>query len=331
MNISERKIKMNTNEVITKIFNTGVIPVVVIDNAEDAVPVAKALIDGGLAAAEITFRTDAAMDAIKRIHEAFGDKILVGAGTVLTEEQADRALEAGAEFIVSPGFSENIVKHCLKKDAVVIPGCSRPTDVEAAIRLGLSVVKFFPAEAAGGLAMIKAMSAPYSGVKFMPTGGIDEKNLVEYLSFEKIIACGGSFMIKKDWIKAGEFDKITEVCKRTVKLMHGFRVEHVGINADSAEAAQSVVSAFSAFGFTENDGTDSVFLNHDVEIMKKPWYGKYGHICVETNNVKRAEAYLKTRGIKFIEESKNTDAKGNYSVVYIDGDFGGFAVHLLQK
>ncbi len=318
-------------QIYEKIFNTGIIPVVVIDNEEDALPIAQALIDGGLPSAEITFRTSAAKGAIKAISEKYGDEILVGAGTVLTEQQVDEAVEAGAKFIVSPGFSENIVKYCQKKGVVCIPGCSRPTDIEAAIRCGLSVVKFFPAEAAGGLKMIKAMAAPYGNIKFMPTGGIDEKNILEYLSFEKVIACGGSFMVNKEWVKNKEFHKITEATKKAVALMHGFKVEHVGINADTPENGESVIEAFSPFGFAVNRGNGGVFLNHDVEIMTKPWYGKCGHICIETNNIKRAEAYLKTKGVKFIEETKNIDAKGNYKAVYIDGDVCGFSLHLLQK
>lgn len=319
------------NDIYTKIFNTGIIPVVVIDDEDDALPIAEALCEGGLPSAEITFRTAAAKGAIARISKAMGDKILLGAGTVLTEQQVDDAVEAGAKFIVSPGFSENIVKHCQKKGVTVIPGCSRPTDIEAAIRLGLSVVKFFPAEAAGGLSMIKAMSAPYSDIKFMPTGGIDEKNILQYLAFEKIIACGGSFMVKKDWVKNKEFDKITEASKKAVALMHGFRVEHVGVNAGSAGAAESIISAFAPFGFDVKRGNSSVFLNHDIEIMTGEAYGKCGHICIETNNIKRAEAYLKSKGIKFIEESKKIDSKGNYPAVYLEGDICGLAVHLLQK
>ena len=318
-------------DIYEKIFETGIIPVVVIDDADDALPIAKALCDGGLPAAEITFRTAAAAESIRRIAKEYGDKMLVGAGTVLTEEQAQAAIDAGAQFIVSPGFSENIVRYCIEKGVTVIPGCSRPTDVEAAIRLGLSVVKFFPAEAAGGLAMIKAMSAPYSNMRFMPTGGIDEKNLNDYLAFHKIIACGGSFMVKKDWIQKKEFEKITESCRKAVKLMHGFCVEHVGINADTRENADPILAAFAPFGFDVHEGKESIFLNHDVEIMTKPWYGKNGHICVQTNNIKRAEAYLKSKGVKFIEESKNIGPNGDYAAVYIDGDVNGFAVHLLQK
>ncbi|MBR5527404.1 MAG: bifunctional 4-hydroxy-2-oxoglutarate aldolase/2-dehydro-3-deoxy-phosphogluconate aldolase [Clostridia bacterium] len=318
-------------DIYTKIFNTGIIPVVVIDDENDALPIAKALIEGGLPSAEITFRTAAAKESIRKISEAYGDQILVGAGTVLTEQQVDDAVEAGAQFIVSPGFSENIVKYCQAKNVTVIPGCSRPTDIEAALRLGLKVVKFFPAEAAGGLAMIKAMSAPYGDIKFMPTGGIDEKNILQYLAFEKVIACGGSFMVNKQWVKDKEFHKITEATRKAVTLMHGFKVEHVGLNANTPEAGEDIISAFVPFGFEVKRGNSGVFLNHDVEIMTKPWYGKAGHICIETNNIKRAEAYLKSKGVKFIEETKNIDSKGNYPAVYIDGDVCGMALHLLQK
>lgn len=318
-------------DIYERIFEIGLIPVAVIDDVNDALPIADALYEGGLPAAEITFRTEAAAESIRVISEKYGDKMLIGAGTVLTEQQAQDAMDAGARFIVSPGFSENVVRYCLGKGVTVIPGCSRPTDIEAAIRCGLSVVKFFPAEAAGGLAMIKAMSAPYSNIRFMPTGGIDEKNLCDYLAFDKIIACGGSFMVKKSWVQNKEFDKITQSCKKAVALLHGFCVEHVGINADSKEAANPILSAFAPFGFDVSTGEKSIFLNHDVEIMTTPWYGKNGHICIQTNNIKRAEAYLKSKGVKFIEESKNKDKDGNYAAVYLDGDIHGFAVHLLQK
>ena len=199
-------------DVYQRIYETGIIPVIKIDDAKDAVPLAKALIEGGLPAAEITFRTAAAADAIKAMHEAYPD-MLIGAGTVLTPEQADTAIACGATFIVSPGFNPTVVKHCISKGYIIIPGTSSPSEVEAALELGLDTVKFFPAEAAGGLAMLKAMAAPYGKVKFMPTGGLNEKNILSYLEFNKIVACGGSFMVKDEYIKNGEFDKITALAE----------------------------------------------------------------------------------------------------------------------
>lgn len=195
----------------------GVVPVVVLNDTKDALPLAKALIDGGLACAEVTFRTEAAEESIRLMSENYPE-MLVGAGTVLTIEQVDRAVAAGAKFIVSPGFDPEIVDYCIEKQIPVFPGCITPSEVAQAVKRGLKVVKFFPAEQAGGIDMIKAMAAPYTMVKFMPTGGISAKNLRSYLECDKILCCGGSWMVKGDLIKAGEFDKICELTKEAVTL-----------------------------------------------------------------------------------------------------------------
>lgn len=200
-----------------KIAELKVVPVVVLEDAKDAAPLAKALCEGGLPCAEVTFRTAAAKDSIKAMTDAYPD-MLVGAGTVLTTEQVDSAVEAGAKFIVSPGFDPEIVDYCLEKEIPVFPGCITPSEVAQAVKRGLRVVKFFPAEQFGGVATIKALSAPYVGLKFMPTGGISAKNLKEYLACKPIVACGGSWMVKKDLIQAGEFEKIKELTKEAVAL-----------------------------------------------------------------------------------------------------------------
>ena len=192
------------NKVLEEISKIGIVPVIALDDVKDAELLAKALIEGEIPCAEVTFRTKAAEESIKIMSSKFPE-LLVGAGTVLTIEQADKAVAAGAKFIVSPGFNPKVVKHCIEKDIPVTPGCSSPSDVEQAIELGLEVVKFFPAEAAGGLNMIKSMAAPYVNMKFMPTGGINEKNVTSYLDFDKVIACGGSWMVNKDMVKAGDF------------------------------------------------------------------------------------------------------------------------------
>ena len=207
-----------------KIVELKVVPVVVLEDAKDAAPLAKALCEGGLPCAEVTFRTAAAKDSIKAMSEAYPE-MLVGAGTVLTKEQVDSAVEAGAKFIVSPGFDPEIVDYCLEKEIPVFPGCITPSEVAQAVKRGLRVVKFFPAEQFGGVATIKALSAPYVGLKFMPTGGVSLKNLKDYLSCDKIIACGGSWMVKGDLIEAGEFDKIREMTKEAVTLAEEIRGE----------------------------------------------------------------------------------------------------------
>ena len=203
-------------------YKYGVGPVVVLEEAKDALPLAKALVEGGLPCAEVTFRTEAAEESIRLMSEKYPE-MLVGAGTVLTTKQVDRAAAAGAKFIVSPGFDPEIVDYCLEKKIPVFPGCITPSEVAQAVKRGLEVVKFFPAEQAGGVAMIKAMAAPYTMVKFMPTGGISAKNLKDYLSFGKILCCGGSWMVKGDMIRNGEFDKIRELTKEAVELVASIR------------------------------------------------------------------------------------------------------------
>ena len=200
----------------------GVVPVVVLEDTKDAVPLATALVEGGLPCAEVTFRTKAAAESSRLMTEQFPE-MLVGAGTVLTIEQVDDAVRAGAKFIVSPGFDAEIVDYCLKNEIPVFPGCITPSEVAQAVKRGLKIVKFFPAEPAGGISMIKAMAAPYTGIRFMPTGGINAKNLEEYLSCDKILCCGGSWMVKGDLVKAGEFDKIKELTAEAKNLADSIR------------------------------------------------------------------------------------------------------------
>lgn len=210
------------SELLQKVEEMGVVPVVVLNDAKDAIPLAKALCEGGLPCAEVTFRTDAAEESIRIMAEQFPE-MLLGAGTVLTTEQVDRAVAAGAQFIVSPGFDPEIVDYCIEKGILILPGCITPSEIAQAVKRGLSVVKFFPAEQFGGVATIKALAAPYTSVKFMPTGGISAKNLSDYLGFKKIVACGGSWMVKGDMIAAGEFDKIKEMTAEAVALVKEIR------------------------------------------------------------------------------------------------------------
>ena len=205
-----------------KFAELGVVPVVVLEDAKDAAPLAKALVEGGLPCAEVTFRTAAAEESIKLMTAEYPD-MFVGAGTVLTIDQVDRAVAAGAKFIVSPGFDPEIVDYCLEKEIPVFPGCITPSEVAQAVKRGLKVVKFFPAEQFGGVATIKAMAAPYVGLKFMPTGGVNAKNLESYLGCDKIIACGGSWMVKGDLVKAGKFDEIKDLTAEAVKLVAEIR------------------------------------------------------------------------------------------------------------
>ncbi len=222
MSLGRRKGESMMKTLEERFYDYAVVPVVVLNNADDAVPLADALIKGGLPCAEVTFRTDAAEESIRRICESFPD-MLVGAGTVLTTEQVERAHKAGAKFIVSPGFDPEIIDCCISIGLPVLPGCITPSEIAQAVKRGLKVVKFFPAEQSGGVAMIKAMAAPYSMVKFMPTGGISTKNLADYLSCDKILCCGGSWMVKEDLIKSGSFDKITDMTREATALASSIR------------------------------------------------------------------------------------------------------------
>ena len=210
---------MNIFDQINKI---GIVPVVVLDDADQAVPLAKALIAGGIPCMEITFRTAAGEECIRRVAKEC-PKVLIGAGTVLTVEQVDRAIDAGATFIVSPGLNPVVVQHCIKRGIPVVPGCATPSDMELAMSLGLDTVKFFPAEQAGGLPYIKAVAAPYTNLRFMPTGGINAENLPKYAAFNKIIACGGSWMVAKDLVNGGKFDEITRLSREAVEVVAATR------------------------------------------------------------------------------------------------------------
>lgn len=213
------------NPISEKISSIGVVPVIKLNNPErDAADLAAALCNGGVPVAEVTFRAAGAAKAIKLMSEAQPD-MLVGAGTVLTTAQVDEAIEAGAKFIVTPGLDIEIVKHCQEKGIEIYAGCTTPTDYHAAYKLGLEVLKFFPAEQSGGLAKIKAMSAPFPMFKVMPTGGISLKNLGEYVSCPVIAACGGSYMVTADLIDNGKWDEITELCEKSVQIVKEARAK----------------------------------------------------------------------------------------------------------
>ncbi len=208
------------NKTMEKIAATGIIPVVTVDSPEQGVRIMEALSEGGLSAAEVTFRTEAAAEAIRAMREACPEALL-GAGTVLTIEQVDQALAAGAAFIVSPGITKEVVEYCVGKGVSVIPGCMTPSDIQLALSCGLETVKFFPAEAAGGLKLLRAMSAPYPNVKFMPTGGISLQNVSEYLTFSKVVCCGGSWITEA--AKRGDYKEVAKTAREAAVLVQKIR------------------------------------------------------------------------------------------------------------
>jgi len=319
------------HSVLDEIGKIGIIPVIKIDDAEKAVPLSKALISGGIPCAEITFRTAQGEKAIAAINKEVPD-ILLGAGTVLTVDQVDRAIAAGAKFIVSPGFNPKVVSHCIEKGIPVTPGCSNPSDIEMALDMGLEVVKFFPAEQTGGLEYIKAIAAPYSSVSFIPTGGINAQNIGKYIAYEKVLACGGSWMVNTDLINSGNFEKITSLCREALMSLLGFQMVRVGINSENEEAADKMANTFaSLFGFQSAKGDSSIFSGDNIEIIKSSFYGKNGSITIATNSVFRAMAYFQRAGVDIKNESIKTDGKGNPVIAYLKEEIGGFAICLTKR
>ena len=317
-------------DILTRLSNAGVVPVVVIENAKDAVPTAQAMLAGGIDVMEITFRTAAARDAIAAVSEQCPD-MLVGAGTVITLEQCKTAVAAGAKFIVAPGFDREVVAWCVENGVAVTPGCVTPTEIMQAMSLGLKVVKFFPANVYGGLGAMKALSGPFGGIKFIPTGGVNAQNLAEYLTAPFIHAVGGSWVCPKADIAAGNFEKITALCKQARSAALGFEVAHIGVNCEDAAAASAVCEKLNeAFGLPVKEGNSSIFASNGIEVMKSMFKGKNGHIAVRTNSVALAVAELEKNG--FVCDMETAKYKGErMTAVYLKDEIGGFAVHLLQK
>jgi 2-dehydro-3-deoxyphosphogluconate aldolase/(4S)-4-hydroxy-2-oxoglutarate aldolase len=317
-------------DVIKTIGEYGLVPVIKIDDAKDAVPLAKALLAGDLGVAEVTFRTSAAEESIKRISKEVPD-MLVGAGTVLTIDQVKKAVAAGAKFIVSPGFNPKVVEYCAKENIPITPGINNPSGIEAALEFGVKVLKFFPAEPSGGLNMLKSMSAPYGDVSFIPTGGINQGNLTSYLAWNKIVAVGGSWFVPGDLISAGKFDEITKLTAEAMVLVHGFELLHIGINSkDDAEAKKTAEFLFSFFKFPIKDGSSSMFAGKGFEIMKHSKIGTHGHIGIATNSVERGAALFKKRGIGLKEDTIKSEG-GFMKIAYLDTEIAGFGLHLSRK
>ena len=316
-------------DILEKLSLAGLVPIIKVEDANDAVPLCRALAKGGLPVAEITFRTAAAPEAIRLVKENLPECIL-GAGTVLTVEQAKQAVASGAGYILSPGFNPKVVSYCVENGVPILPGCSCPSDIEAALEFGLNLVKIFPAESLGGVKFIKALSGPYVNMYFAPTGGLNENNMLEYLALPKVKAVGGSWMVPADAVKNKDWDKITETTQKAVKLMLGLELKHIGINSASAEEALKGAKMLAAItGLPIKDGSGAAFVGSEYEFCKSKKPGTNGHIAVGTNFIARAMWHLKQQGFAFDEPILNSEGKVN--AVYLKDEICGFAVHLLQK
>lgn len=325
---------MRAKEIQRELELDGLAPVVVIDDAENATPLANALLDGGIWFMEITFRTSAAAEAIKNVATNV-PKMIVGAGTILNVEMAKKAVEAGAKFIVTPGYSKEVVKWCHENDVAVIPGTQTMTEIMYAINDGCELVKLFPAEDVGGVKFLKSVNSVFPSLKFMPSGGIGFNNFLAYAEYSNVAAATGSWLAPRKLIAEKKFAEITEIAKKSVLMMHNFKLLHIGINNkdenDAHEAAKCLADLLSE---PLLDKGTAWFVGNMADVVKYDTLpGPHGHIAIEVNNVDRAVRYFEDRGYKFTDIGKAEDDKGLVSIWFDEKqvDVGGFAVHLRRK
>ena len=316
-------------EIFTRIKNAGIVTVIKLKSVDQGLSLAQALIEGGIFAAEITFRSEFAPDGIIAIKKKFPE-MLLGAGTVINKEYAKKAIEAGAEFLVSPGLNPSVVEYAIEKKVPIIPGVATSSEIEQALSYGLEYLKFFPAEALGGVKMLKALAGPFSNVKFMVTGGISLENITDYLQCKNVFSIGGSWMIKDD------FGLVTKITKDSVKALHGFSFSHLGINSQNKDEASSISATLELFGFNrfekdfcwENKSKNQISF---FEVLKATDFGQNGKIGIKTWNVERAISYLKRFNINpnmatasYFDENNQGDIKS----VLLDKNLGGFSIEL---
>lgn len=315
-----------------RIAELGVLPVINIPKPELAVPLAEALIRGGIDAMEVTLRSDIALASLERIHAAHPEMLLC-AGTVRAPAQAREAVAAGARCIVAPGMRADVAEVCAGLEVPYMAACVTGTEIETALDFGMNLVKFFPAEPMGGAAALKLLAGPYPQVRFVPTGGITMDNLGEYLSLKSVAACGGSFMAPADMVLREDWEGIAARCRRCMDVSLGFELLHVGINHDDARSAMETADRLKALfrQKTERDGGKSVFGGPGVECMKMPYFWEKGHIAYATRSAERALAYFRRNGIPVMEETLKRNASGRLEFFYLQEQIGGFAVHVAER
>lgn len=314
-------------DLLHEIYLNALVPVIVLDSAADAAPLAGALLRGGLRVAEVTFRTACAAEAIANMTAAYPE-MLVGAGTVLSVHDAQRAVAAGAKFIVSPGFDPKVVAWCQEQGVPVIPGVSTPTEAQAAMAMGLDTLKFYPASDLG-IGYLKSLTAVYPGLKIMTTGGIHQENMNEYLRVPGVIAVGGSWLCPKKLIAQGQFDEIEGIVRDSICKMFDFKLLHIGLNSRDAEEAQENGSAFAQmFNLPLTELPGAYFAGTMMEIVKTPFYGPHGHIAISTNYMDRAMAYFERRGYRF---RPSEGERKDLVAAYFTNEIGGFAIHLRKS
>ncbi len=317
---------MTYNEIVKNLELTGVLPLLSVNNAKDALVMMGVLESAGINMAEITFRTTATVEAI-RVVASKCKNIIVGAGTVISEEQVVLACEAGAKFIVTPSFNPKVVDKCLELGIPVFPGCSTPTDIEQAFGKGLKVVKFFPAELAGGVDMINVLSGPYPFMKFMPTGGINSDNLNKYLACDKVICCGGTYLVDPDLLKHNKIDEISRNVHNAVRSMLDIKLDHVAINSDMKEGTEILKTFSNLMGYAYNDEDDKI---GGIEVARENHNGTRGHIAFSSPSLERCMHYLEKRGF-LVDKSTIVKENSNIVKLHLIGEHAGFTIQLIKK
>lgn len=315
-------------DIFKQIELAGIIPMVRLEKLENALPLMGALTAGGINLCEVAFRTQIAKDAINLINQKCSN-MTVGASTVLSTSQVDDAINAGAKFIVTAGFNEKVVDYCLEKGIPIIPGVCTPSEIEKAYCRDIYVVKFFPAVQSGGVEMLKVLAQPYPFMRFLPTGGINQDNLNEYLSFNRVLACGGSYMVKDDLIKNNRYDEITKLARQAINSMLNLKIDHIGLNA-SSKNQDSITTSFATllgapFVYEEGEKIGDI-----ITIFTTKKHGKNGCISFSTPHLERAMHYLEKRGFSFCRESIVKD-NGKMNGIYTKEDIGGFAISLVKS
>lgn len=318
-------------ELLQTIQNIGILPLIAFESVEDAVPVGNALVRGGIPLLEVTFRTAAAEEAIQRLTRDCPE-LIVGAGTIHSVAQAETAIKAGAKFLVTAGFNADVVQWCQQHNVLIMPGTSSATDLETALGFGLEVCKFFPAEVSGGVEALKAFRGPFRQVRFLPTGGIHEGNMAEYLALPNVLAVGGSFVLPDRVIRAKNWEEITRLCEELYRKMFRFELAHVGINTKDAQDAAEITNSFCRlFDVEPREFPSSFFAGTMFEMIKGSFLGTNGHIAVLTNEIERAMAYLQRKGFVMNPETEARDEAGTLQTIYLQEEIGGFAIHLKRR
>jgi len=314
----------NQNEIINTIRNCGIIPIATLNDPSLAVNYAQSLYEVGLPVIEITFRTESAEYSIRNIVDEFPD-MLVGAGTVLSVESVKKAIDAGAKFLLSPGFNRTVVDYCTKNDILIFPGCSTPSDIELALAFDLHVVKLFPVETLGGVAFVKALSGPYKDVQYIPTGGVDDQNLNDYLKLNNVIACGGSWIFKPKGVTK---DQLASSAQETIKKILGFNLDKIYLNGD---IVGDFVQNNKAIRRIEELFQEQVYGLSKLELDTKLTTNEKGYITIRTKDIYRAIQILKNRGIAIKRDSKKFDQNNNLKSVTLNDNYLGLNIQIVQE